>query len=119
MGDFPEIHLHFHAAGDNSTVLTKLENLEAIMSDNSAALDALASAVADMKSRVAEDVAHLMDLVNQALALETAAEADAAALRADAEATAARITEVTADVGTVDPVADFPGAPTPPPEPTP
>lgn len=130
MGDFPEIHLHFHASGDNTAVLAKLDSLEALMSDNSARFDELDTAVQEMKALVAADVQHLMDLLSQALQTNTDNQAVIDALRADAAATSGRIDTVLSNVRGVDadpsfPVVEPPAEPLvppiepPAPEPTP
>lgn len=118
MGDFPEIHLHFHASGDNTEVLAKLDILEALMSDNSARFDELDTAVQEMKALIAADVQHLMDLLSQALQTNTDNQAVIDALQADAAATSGRIDTVLANVRGVDADPSFPVV-EPPAEPTP
>lgn len=100
------------------------------MSDLSDAVGRLTDSVAEVTDRVNEDVAHLQDLLDQALqmAADAAANdaADAAAiadlttqrdaLSADAADTVSRINAATDGLTAIDPLADFPP---PEPEPTP
>ena len=92
------------------------------------AITALTDAVAGVAVRVDEDVAHLLDLLDQANGLLAQAQANdaadaaaiaalteqAAALTADAEATVASITAATDSLKAIDPLADFPAPVEPP-----
>ncbi len=96
------------------------------MSDTSAALSGLTTAINDVRARVDEDVAHLQSLLEQALAASADDEAEAQRLREEIAGVVGHINEATSSLASIDPVADFPGTPTPEgpedpaePEPTP
>lgn len=82
-------------------------------------MSAFTDALSAMTARVAEDVAHLQDLLAQALATDVEDEAKIASLTASAAETQASIDDAIAQMGKVDPVPDFPPAPAPAPEPVP
>lgn len=114
------VHIHIHQS--NTEVLERLTIMEIIMSDVQAALDAQTEAINantaatnELIGRVDEDVAHLQDLLAQALATDAADQATIDQLRADAAATVGRITDattaITASTGAlaaVDPDPTFP-----------
>lgn len=79
----------------------KLTNLEAMMS-------ALSDAVAAAAARVNDDFAHLRDLLDQALATETANQAEIARLTSEADAVQADVNQAVADLANMDPDPDNP-----------
>lgn len=111
----------------------KLDDLGASMTEQSEAVANLTTAVQGVASRVADDVAHLQELLSQALdAVATAQANDATdtaaiaelnttvdSLRADAADTVGRINEATDSLSSIDPLSDFPAPPEPTPEPQP
>lgn len=103
-----DVHVHVHYdEADLGQVLAKLEQMESTMANVQAALDA-------MKARVNEDMQHMRDLLDQALATETSNQAEIDRLRAEAEV-------VANSLNAFDPDASWPSAPPQPdvPEPTP
>jgi hypothetical protein len=64
-------------------------------------MSALTDAVAAMKARIDEDVAHLRALVDQAIAANAGDDAEIARLTAEAD-------EAVANISAIDPVAEFP-----------
>lgn len=91
----------------------------AAMADVNAAVQGLTDAVAAMTTRIDEDVQHLRDLVDQALATQTADQAEIARLQGEADAAVTSINDATSRVGAIDPVSDFPSTPEPTPTPEP
>lgn len=99
-------------------ILTRLTEIETNMADITGAVTALTDAVASMQTRIDADVQHLRDLLSQALATDTANQAEIARLNAEGDAAVASITGATAAVAAIDPLSDNP-APTPVPDPEP
>ena len=71
-----------------------------------------------MGARINDDVANLRDLLNQALATDTANQAEIARLNAEADAAVTSINDAIAQVSAIDPDPNFP-PPAPPVEPNP
>jgi predicted RNase H-like nuclease len=80
-------------------------------------MSALSDAVAAMVAKVNEDVAHLRELLDAALATDAADAATIADLRAQADATGADIADAISAMSAVDPDPSFPAAPAPEPPP--
>ncbi len=71
-------------------------------------VEQLLSTVSVMNDRITADVAHLQDLLQQALATETANQAEIDRLKAEATAVVESINQATAIVASIDPLPDFP-----------
>lgn len=102
------VHIHITNIVDNTEVLARLESMENTMSDLSNASAELASAVLDVVSRVDEDVAHLQDLLDQALATDASDQATIDQLRADAAQTVQSLTDSTNRLKSINPDPSFP-----------
>lgn len=103
--------IHIHIGQDNTAVLDRLTTMETTMSDLNAALDANTTALEGVKARVAEDVQHLQDLLQQALQTDVTNAAEVQRLTNEAAAAVQRITEANASMGSINPLPDFPTAP--------
>ncbi len=90
------------------TVLAALDAVVTRLTALEAKVSALTDAVVALKARIDEDVAHLRDLLDQALATAADDQATIDALRAEADG-------VVASINAIDPVADFPAEPDPAP----
>lgn len=119
------IHVHVDSCAEvtpsfEELILARLTALEAIMSNTSGALSGLTEAINGVVERVDTDVAHLNDLLQQALATDVADQATIDQLRAEAVTAVDAINAATAQLSSIDPDASFPPAETPPPaQPTP
>lgn len=119
-----DMHIHIHADSSMDQVIAYLKRvmrtqanhtdlLQRIifgMTDIQGATEELTAQVSAMASRVNEDVNHLQDLLNEALATETANASEVARIKAEAEAAVGRINEVTNAVRSIDPLTNFPDA---------
>lgn len=112
------VHIHITHV-DNTEVLTRLDSMENTMSDLSGASSDLAAAINDVVTRVDEDVAHLQDLLNQALAADAADQATIQQLRDQATAVILSLNESTNRLKGINPDPNFPAVPTPAPTPAP
>lgn len=92
-------------------LITQQDYLQRIifgMTDIQGATEELTAQVSDMASRVNEDVNHLQDLLNEALATESNNAAEVARIKGEAAAAVERINEVTNAVRSIDPLTNFP-----------
>lgn len=113
-----DLHIHVHLAVEASDsgqpdpiqqlILDRLTMMEFLMSDTSAALAGLTDAIAAATGRVNDDTAHLRDLLEQALATDSADQAEIDRLRGEASTVVDSINAATAQLSSIDPVADFP-----------
>lgn len=87
------------------------------MTEMSQALDANTAATSAALARFGEDYAHVLELLEQALATDVDDAETIAALRADAAATTERINANTAVLAGIDPDPAFPAAEEPPVDP--
>lgn len=111
------VHVHHDqtgsGTGDLSAVLTELAAIrqlltEAHLSDIPAAITGLTDAIAAVTARVDADVAHLQDLLNQALTTSADNAAEVARLQAEAATVVDSITSATSSLAAIDPLTDFP-----------
>lgn len=100
--------VHIHLTTDNTAVLTALTHLETLMSNLGDSVAANTAAQTAAFARIDEDVAHLRDLVAQAIAVDAANAAEVARLTAEADAAVAQITANTAALNAEDPDPAFP-----------
>lgn len=104
------VHLHIDVTSNQQPIIDQLIIMEDKMSELHDAVAGLTASIDGVVARVDQDVAHLHDLLNQALAADVADQATIAALQADAAATVESITTATASLTAIDPDADFPVA---------
>lgn len=110
MAKVPPIHVHVHIDIDG-VLSARLERLETAMSELTDAVAANAAAFAAMSERIDADVAHLQDLLQQALDANTEDAAERARLTQEASDVAAGINAQTAVMAGKDPDPNFPAAP--------
>lgn len=103
-----DIHVHVHLGEEDPQILKRLTSMESLMSDMSGAMNNLSTAINDVSQRIDEDVAHLQDLLNQAMATDAADQATIAQLQADAAQTIQRLNASTDQLQAIDPIKDFP-----------
>jgi predicted nucleic acid-binding Zn-ribbon protein len=108
------IHIYQHMENEDQIlhelqhINHRLEIMENQMSALTDAVQALSDSIAAATARIDEDVAHLNDLLTQALATETANQAVIAQLTQEAADVTASITAQTTALNAIDPVNTFP-----------
>ncbi len=90
-----------------------IADLQESAAEQGEAMSALTDAVANLKSRVNEDVDHLKSLLEEALATETSNEAEIQRLRDEAASVGAEVDAAIADINSFDPDPSNPAAPAP------
>lgn len=119
MADRVDVHVYFHSGGSPDTsevatalsqIMSRLTSMEETMSDTNDALTGLTQAVADVATRVDEDVAHLQDIISQMSQTAVDDQAEIDRLTSEAAAVAGRINEQTARLTAIDPLTDFPAS---------
>lgn len=107
-----------HRDKGTKKVLAAIQRLGEQMGVLEDKINELNSTISAAVGRITEDVDHLRSLVTDALATQTADQAEIARLNAEADAAVTSINDAIAGIGSIDPDPSFPAA-EPPVEPNP